>query len=397
MTKLKRLLVGITVVSLTFAGVTGAGVRIRNTAFGDTEYQVVAGTLAAALVAILLLCYSAVASTKALVLGIWGAGLTLGTATWVAWLLATGASLKDQQDYVIGLTIAAATLAHICVLIGTCGRLKWIVALTILCILGVAGFAGYYLYGPAKRPEWFETAAIVVAGLDGFGTVTALVLAFLRRNTTADDAGESTFTTPLRNRYGRPLDSEPLPALAEPGRTMWDEARSTAKPGGVVEGAMTGSALTTVAAAAAAEAAKPLAWTEAWRASTTDSDEQFSIEAMAVGQGKTLAAEPEPLAEPPLVADEVAPTEPEFVEPEPEAAPEPEAGAAAEAVDEPPAETEPQPSLPPLDQHPTVLLSADIEWRLLESSKKYGISPDEIVLAAIQGIDELDDEDDYQA
>jgi hypothetical protein len=214
----------------------------------------------------------------------------------------------------------------------------------------------------------------VLAILDGLGTIIALVATFLEHRSIVDPYGEPPFTTPLRERYGQPLDSEWLPLADEaPALTMWDEAIGTATsrsgPTELASAAFGDDVLAGLpVAAAAVDPATHRVWTQSWQAGGMDAESDFQAE---------LEAVTDPVAEPEVAFD-------------PELGPE---------LDQVPAAPTPAPngnrtgSAPILHNGSTVLLSADVEWRLLESSRKFGMTPDEIVRAALDGINELDDED----
>lgn len=369
MRNVRRLVVSIAAVALSFAAVTGAGVRIRGGSMGDTEKEILLTALIAGGVMVLLSWCLTVGKWGA-VLGVPGALATVATGGWAVALvwrheLAWGHKPADPLfTNLLAAAVAAATLAQICLMIGYAGRLKLLAALTVPLILTVAGFAYYFLFGPSDLPGWFNRAWIAVGALDGLGTLVSVALVrWGARKSAAESAAEPTFSTPLRNRYGRPAGSEtpgrskghePLPALADEDDddfTMWDEVvRQREVPDAPAMSEPELATATWPRHGVAAESS-PVLWTERW-----DDDATEVIPKM----GPDEVFDPAPATEP-----EATPAEPPTSDDEPSA-----------------------PRLP----GPAVLLSSDVEWRLIQTARKFGLTPDDIVEAAISGMNELDDE-----
>jgi signal transduction histidine kinase len=382
MRNLRRPLIGMVIAALSFATITGAGVRIRDSSLGETEKQILISAIVIAVAGILLIFDLAVAGTKFTLLGVWSALLTLGTGFWAIWMVWGHDPNDELRNYLVAFAIASASLAQICLLIGWGARFKLVVAITALLALAVAGAAGYYLFGPAEHPDWLVPAGVTLASLDALGTLVALVATFVEHRSAIDPYGDPPFTTPLRERYGQPLDSEWLPLADEaPALTMWEEAIGT-QPSGTGPEELASAAFgdndraAHPAATPAFDPATHRVWTESWQADRMDAESD-------------LESASEALSEAPLGAVSLADAEPE-VEAEAQPAAEPDPVPAASIPSAAPSGG----SGPILQNGSTVLLSAEVEWQLLESSRKFGMTPDEIVLAALDGINELDAEDD---
>ena len=179
---LRTLVVAVTIGSFSLAALMGVAVLLGAGDFGETEFRILLTTLILGCASLVVLCYAVTDGTPYRLVGAAGAVadlvasvLALGL-TWGAWdVMGTDSFLKTFGVA----TVAALTLAQVCLLLGLSGRrpsvmpLLWL-TVALATLLGVTVSAMVLGLGGGEGTARFVG---VVAILDVLGTVVTIALA----------------------------------------------------------------------------------------------------------------------------------------------------------------------------------------------------------------------------
>lgn len=179
---LRTLVVAVTIGSFSLAALMGVAVLLGAGDFGETEFRILLTTLILGCSSLVVLCYAATDGTPYRLVGAAGAVADLVASvialglTWGAWDVMGNDSFLKAFGVA---TVAALTLAQVCLLLGLSGRrpkvmpLLW-VTVALAAVLGVTVSAMILGLDGGEGTARFVG---VVAILDLLGTVVTIALA----------------------------------------------------------------------------------------------------------------------------------------------------------------------------------------------------------------------------
>ncbi len=195
MKDLRRLVVTLVIGSFSVAALLGIIALLGGGELGETEGRVLLTTVIVGVESIAVLCYLAVAGTRAALAGPAGGLVSLvpfSLALWLTW----GGSEPEQVWDIFGVSVTlAATLAHACLLLALDrGRLRLVLAGTLIAMAVVAAMICNAILDGENLGDLYWRTFGVVAILDVLGTVVFAALGIFSRRAKAD--GEPDLMTP---------------------------------------------------------------------------------------------------------------------------------------------------------------------------------------------------------
>lgn len=182
-TPARRVIVIVTIASFSVAALLGVLALLGGGEFGETQVQVLLTTLVVGVVSVAVLCYLATAGTSYQVVGAFG-GLAAMVPLATSLLMIWGGDDRFADGLVeafgVG-TIAAATLAQVCLLLvlvaGRGPGLRVLLALTLLLATLLAAILSALVLGADADDDATARLIGVIAILDVLGTVVVAALA----------------------------------------------------------------------------------------------------------------------------------------------------------------------------------------------------------------------------
>jgi hypothetical protein len=195
MKDLRRVVVTLVIGSFSVAALLGIIALLGGGDLGETEGRVLLTTVIVGVESIAVLCYLAVATKRAALVGLAGGLISLvpfTVALWFTWSESDSQPLWDT--FGVSVTIAA-TLAHACLLLALDrGRLRLLLAGTLVAMAVVAAMICNAIVNGENLGDLYWRSFGVVAILDVLGTVVFAALGIFSRRASAD--GEPDLMTP---------------------------------------------------------------------------------------------------------------------------------------------------------------------------------------------------------
>jgi hypothetical protein len=195
MKDLRRLVVTLVIGSFSVAALLGIIALLGGGELGETEGRVLLTTVIVGVESIAVLCYLAVATRRAAIVGLAGGLISLvpfSIALWFTWSESDSQTLWDT--FGVSVTIAA-TLAHACLLLALDrGRLRLVLAGTLVAMAIVAAMISNAIVNGEDLDDLYWRTFGVVAILDVLGTVVFAALGIFSRRARAE--GEPDLMTP---------------------------------------------------------------------------------------------------------------------------------------------------------------------------------------------------------
>jgi hypothetical protein len=195
MKDLRRIVVTLVIGSFSVAALLGIIALLGGGDLGETEGRVLLTTVIVGVESIAVLCYLAVATRRAALVGLAGGLISLvpfSIALWFTWSESDSQPLWDT--FGVSVTIAA-TLAHACLLLALDrGRLRLLLAGTLVAMAIVAAMICNAIVNGEDLGDLYWRTFGVVAILDVLGTVVFAALGIFSRRARAD--GEPDLMTP---------------------------------------------------------------------------------------------------------------------------------------------------------------------------------------------------------
>jgi hypothetical protein len=195
MKDLRRVVVTLVIGSFSVAALLGIIALLGGGDLGETEGRVLLTTVIVGVESIAVLCYLAVATRRAALVGLAGGLISLvpfSIALWFTWSESDSQPLWDT--FGVSVTIAA-TLAHACLLLALDrGRLRLLLAGTLVAMAIVAAMICNAIVNGEDLGDLYWRTFGVVAILDVLGTVVFAALGIFSRRARAD--GEPDLMTP---------------------------------------------------------------------------------------------------------------------------------------------------------------------------------------------------------
>jgi hypothetical protein len=195
MKDLRRVVVTLVIGSFSVAALLGIIALLGGGELGETEGRVLLTTVIVGVESIAVLCYLAVAASRAALVGLAGGLISLvpfSLALWLTW----GGSEPDRIWDIFGVSVTlAATLAHACLLLALDrGRLRLLLTGTLAAMAVVAAMICNAIVNGENLGDLYWRTFGVVAILDVLGTVVFAALGIFSRRAKPD--GEPNLMTP---------------------------------------------------------------------------------------------------------------------------------------------------------------------------------------------------------
>ena len=179
----RRWIVRITIGSFSLAALLGIAALLSGGEFGETEGQVLMTTLLVGVVSIAVLCYLTTAGRRTQPAGVAGGVVVLVPLTTGLLMIWSGFD-KEPVEWIVKTfgtgAIVAATLAHVCLLLGPGGRPGSVARRMLTATIGLASLlavlTSLLVVGLQPEGDFYYRGLGVVAILDVLGTVVGAAL-----------------------------------------------------------------------------------------------------------------------------------------------------------------------------------------------------------------------------
>lgn len=204
MKSLRRLVAILVIAAFSIAALGGIIVLLRGGDISETEGRVLLTTVIVGIEALAMLCYLATADTRAWVVGLLGALISLAAFGWSLAMVWGAETADDEWKLFFSLLILAGSLAQASLLLGLAGRFRTLVGITMILVGAVAAMAVYAIFAEVTDDTYFRVHGIFGI-LDALGTVVAIAAAAVRG----------------RGEPAALVDAEPAPAAQETPLGTW--------------------------------------------------------------------------------------------------------------------------------------------------------------------------------